>query len=260
MTRDGTTRAPNPDSVLTLALALILLALPTLAHAHPFGERFYAHRIVLRAREGALGIQYSTELPAATVMRRFAREVAGLEDVGPEQDRAFTERMLKEMAEGLSVLVSGEAVQVAWGPMEGQPSGVGTGEFFAYHLEAEIPVTWTDEPLEILVTNNNALDWPAYFSGWIFAEDGVAVAESSLAGMGEAAAGDDVFQLQDAWSRDPIYRDVAAAFTTAGPTPPETPAPEPTDPHTRQALIWLAAALLAGALMALAVSRLRAAR
>ena len=240
-------------------LALVLLAVPTLIQAHPFGERYYAHRIVLRAREGALGIQYSTELPAATVMRRFAREVAGLEEVGEDQDRAFTERMLKELSEGLTVLVDGEAVQVAWRPMESQPSGVGTGEFFAYHLEAEVPVTWADDPVEILVTNNNALDWPAYFSGWIFTEEGVDVLESSLAGIGSSASADDVFQLEDAWSRDPVYRDVAASFTVTQPVIEVVEDP-PMDPQTRRALIWLGIAILAGTFMALAVSRIRAAR
>jgi len=199
----------------TALLLLCLLLPPAAASGHPFGERYYAHRIVLRAHPAALGIQYSGEIPAGTVMQRFAAEVAGMAEVGEAEDRAFTERILAEMGSELTVYVNGEAAQLSWGPMEGQPSGVGTGEFFAYHLQAELPMTWTETPVDILVTNNYALDWPAYYSGWIFAEPGVAIVESSLRGMGETASRDDVFQLADAWSRNPVYRDVAARIAAA---------------------------------------------
>ncbi len=260
MTRDGTTRAVTPGRLLPLLVLGCLLAAPAAVRAHPFGERYYAHRIVLRAREGALGLQYSTEIPAGTVMRRFARDYSGLPEVGEEEDRAFTERMLTELASGLTVLVGGEAVQLTWGPMEGQPSGVGTGEFFAYHLQAEAPVVWGEAPTEILVTNDNSLDWPAYYSGWIFCEPGVAVGESSLRGIGEVASQEDVFQIADAWSRNPIYRDVAATFTV---TDAAGEAPEPaagTDGRRGWAWWWLVIAGAFVGVVGLVAMRVRAAR
>jgi hypothetical protein len=262
VTRDVTTRERPRGPVLGLALLAIAatVAVGGLAAAHPFGERFYAHRIVLRTGDGALGLQYSTEIPSATVMRRFADEVAGLDEVGEAEDRAFTERMLVELASNLAVHVDGEPVTLTWGPVPGQASGVGTGEFFAYHVQAELPLTWSEQPVEVLVTNDNALEWPAYYSGWIFTDGGVQVTRSSLQGIGQTASRDDVFQQADAWSRNPVYRDVAATFVAGGAALQEREAAAGAPPRlTRTALAWVAGGILALALF-LGLLRRRAAR
>ncbi len=256
MGRDVTTRIFVGAACRTLVVALCVAAPAAVALAHPFGERYYAHRVVLRAHEASLVLQYSGEIPAGTVMQRFAAEVAGVPEVGEAQDRAFTEQILAEMASELSVYLDGEAAQVSWGPREGQPSGVGTGEFFAYHLHAELPMAWTETPVEILVTNNYALDWPAYYSGWIFADPGVTIIESSLRGMGETASQDDVFQQADAWSRNPVYRDVAAQIAASPPQVEESAVEAPPQRSRR----WLLPTVLVAAVIAVGLTAMAARR
>lgn len=204
---------------------LITLVAPSTAGAHPFDARFYSHRIVVEARPGTLGVVVSMEIPAAIVMREFAGVYSDRDEVGEEQDREFAQRIFQRMGSQLRVLVSGENREMDWQPIPDVPNGVGNGRFFVYHLQATTPVTWGAEPTEVLITNDNEIDRPAYYSGWIFAEEGVYAMSSSLTGIGADAAAADAFEKAGAWSADPVNRDVSVAFRL-GP-PPDPAATQP---------------------------------
>lgn len=213
----------RPLSRTTIA-ALIVVALgfvPVVAHAHPFGDEYYAHRLVLRLHDTSLDIEYSTEVPAQEIMLQFARKFAGVADVGPEHDQEFADARYGELAEGLVVLLGDEVLELDWQPRTDVPNGVGNGRFFVYHLRATVQHQLTDAPIDILVTNDNAMNDAAYYSGWIFADPGIRVLGSSLEGMGAAASGKDVFQAEKAWSRDPVFRDISASLATGEGTPAE---------------------------------------
>jgi len=180
---------------------------------------------VLRAQEASLVVEYSIEIPAPTVMRRFARDFAAAADVGEDQDRVFAERIFGELGEQLFVMVDGAIADPQWTPANDVPNGVGNGRFFVYHVRATLPMSWTEQPAEVLVTNDNAIDEAAYYSGWVFADTGLKVLASSLTGLGaEAGGGKEVYEKEGAWSRDPVNRDLAV---TIGRAPPPPPAEEP---------------------------------
>jgi hypothetical protein len=213
--------------VIAAAVASLVAALLPCgrSYAHPFGDEYYSHRIVIRADAGTLTLEYSIEYPAQEIMLRFARDFAGTPEVGDDQDRQFAERVFTELGEGLFVLIDGTLTEVEWAPVPDVPNGVGTGRFFVYHIRATTPFRWGGEPVEILVTNDNAINEAAYFSGWIFAGPGLQVLHSSLEGLGiEAGGGREVYDKEGAWSRDPVNRDVSASITRgADPVAAEAP-------------------------------------
>lgn len=215
---DVTMQCPGRPPLL-IALSIVSLSVATTAAAHPFGDDEYAHRVVLRAHEASLRVEYSIEIPTQVIMLQFAHLYGG-SDVGDQQDEAFARRMFEELGANLSLVVGGSAVEVQWEPVPDVPNGVGTGRFFVYHIRATAPVTWSVEGVDLLLTNDNAVEKAAYYSGWIFADPGITVVASSLDGMGAAAAAGDVFNEESAWSRDSVYRDVAA---TIGITQPDLP-------------------------------------
>jgi len=212
-------RCPHRPPLPLVALIAALTVQAT-ASAHPFGDDEYAHRIVLRLHEASLGLEYSVEVPAQVIMQRFAHLYGGGAAVGEQQDEEFAAMIFAELADHLTLRVDGELVPLDWEPVPDVPNAVGTGRFFVYHLRASAPLSWSAEGLELLLTNDNAVADAAYYSGWIFADPGIAVQRSSLEGMGAAAAGGDVFNAEGAWSRDPVYRDVAATVAPARPEPP----------------------------------------
>ena len=205
---------------LLMGVLIASLGIATAASPHPFGEDEYAHRVVLRVHEASLRVEYSIEIPAQVVMLQFAHLYGGASEVGDQQDEAFARRMFEELGANLTLLVDGTVADPQWERVPDVPNGVGSGRFFVYHLRSTIPVTWSVEGVDLLLTNDNAVQKAAYYSGWIFADPGITVASSSLEGMGAAAAAGDVFNEESAWSRDPVYRDVAA---TIGVSPPELP-------------------------------------
>ncbi len=217
-------RPLSRTAIATLIGAVLGLA-PIVAHAHPFGDEYYAHRLVLRLHDTSLDIEYSTEVPAQEIMLQFARKFAGVPDVGPEHDQAFADARYADLAEGLVVILGDQVLDLDWQPLTDVPNGVGNGRFFVYHIRATVQHELTDEPIDILVTNDNAMREAAYYSGWIFADPGIRVIGSSLEGMGAAASGADVFQQEGAWSRDPIFRDIAASLATGEGTLAEEEAP-----------------------------------
>ncbi len=237
---DGTTRriarpprwsgATARVSIATVGILLITIAATSTAAAHPFDARFYSHRIVIEARPGTLGVVVSMEIPAAQVMKDFAAAFGDREEVGEEQDREFASQVFARMGQNLTVLVDGEVREMAWQPVPDVPNGVGNGRFFVYHVQATTPVTFGGEPTEVLVTNDNEIDRPAYYSGWVFAEDGVVAVESSLTGIGRDAAGDDAFDKAGAWSADPVNRDLAVTLRIGPPEPAEPAESAATDP------------------------------
>jgi len=207
--------------------------------AHPFGDDEYAHRAVLRLHDASLGVEYSVEVPAQVILLRFAHLFGGGTAVGDQQDAEFAAMMFEELGANVLLMVDGEPADLAWVPVPDVPNGVGTGRFFVYHLRASVPIDWPEDGVELLLTNDNAVEKAAYYSGWIFADPGLTVIDSSLEGMDASAAGGDVFNAEGAWSRDPVYRDVAV---TIGRTPP----PEP-DPTTR--FPWWIVVIPVGALV-----------
>ena len=224
---------PLSRTTIVTLIGVVLGLVPIVAHAHPFGDEYYAHRLVLRLHDTSLDIEYSTEVPAQEIMLQFARKFAGVPDVGPEHDQEFANARYEDLAVGLVVILGDEVLDLDWQPLTDVPNGVGNGRFFVYHIRATVQHELTDAPIDILVTNDNAMNEAAYYSGWIFADPGIRVLGSSLEGMAAAASGKDVFQQEGAWSRDPIFRDVSASLATGegtrgeaeGDDPPDSPFP-----------------------------------
>ena len=95
-------------SSLVLGITLVILAgLTTPAGAHPFGQQYYAHRLVVVGHADKLEFRYSCEIPGQEVMRRFALAYATADQVGEDEDKAFTDKTFAELGEGLFVLVDG---------------------------------------------------------------------------------------------------------------------------------------------------------
>ena len=236
---------PLPATAISALVGVVLCLVQPAATAHPFGDEYYAHRLVLRLHDTSIDLEYSTEIPAQEIMLQFARKYAGVAEVGSAQDEEFADARLAELGEGLVVILGDDLVDVDWQPMPDVPNGVGNGRFFVYHIRGTIPHTFTEDPTNILVTNDNNIKEVAYFSGWIFADPGIRVLTSSLEGMGAAASGKDVFQQEGAWSRDPIYRDIAATMAMGTPPGEGTEQGEGTDDKSAPFPIWILGILLA---------------
>jgi hypothetical protein len=238
---------PLSRTAIATLIALGIAVVPALARAHPFGDEYYAHRLVLRMHDTSLDIEYSTEIPAQEIMLQFARRFAGVADVGPQHDLEFASARYGELGDNLVVILGDEVLDLDWQPLSDVPNGVGNGRFFVYHIRATVPHTITDESLEVLVTNDNAMNEAAYYSGWIFADPGIRVVRSSLEGMGAAASGKDVFQQEGAWSRDPVYRDISAALVKGEGTPTEgeVEAADEGGPDTPSLPWWILGILIA---------------
>ncbi len=237
---------PLPRIALAALVGALLGLVQPIASAHPFGDEYYAHRLVLRLHDTSIDLEYSTEIPAQEIMLQFARKYAGVGEIGPEQDREFADQRLAEYGDGLVVILGDDVLDVDWQPVPDVPNGVGNGRFFVYHIRGTVPYTLTEDPVDILVTNDNNLREAAYYSGWIFADPGLRVVTSSLEGMGAAASGKDVFQQEGAWSRDPIFRDIAATLVKGPPAGEGTEAGEGTpDSAATPFPYWLLGILLA---------------
>lgn len=215
---------------------------PLGASAHPFGESFYSHRTVMRPSAGQLRIEYSAEIPITVIMRRFATQYSGYEEVGESEDAAFKAQIFAELSANLTLLVDGEAATVDWTPVPDVPNGVASERFFVYHLRADLPHQWNEEPTFVLLINDNFPDSAAYYSGWVYSGSGVQVVSTTAETLARDAGAADVSNLASAWSLDPIFRDLEAliAVKTEEPAIDEPALPTtPEEPRNRSFYWWI---------------------
>lgn len=199
--------------------AILVLAVASVAGAHPYGPEYYSFRTVVDAEGSTLRVTVAVEAPTPKVLQEFAVRYANVEEIGAKEDREFFELQLKRIAEGLSVTVDGEPLAVQWSPADSPINGRADERFFYYFVTFERTDALPAKACRLEVLNRAFADEQAYYSGWVKPHAAWSVAETNLALLGSAAAAEDVSTIKEAWSNDEDLRDLRVTLTPAGGTP-----------------------------------------
>ncbi len=194
-----------------LALGALAGPLAMPPRAHPFDNRFTGHQLEVALEPGHVRLAYVVEVPTEQALRDFARFVEGVERPGPAEQAAYTERTLRELADGLTLRVDGEPVAPTSLPVD-EASGVGDHRFIVYRLQLEAPLP--DGARTVHVVNANLPGDRALFFDQVWVDDALVVDASDLV---EAKAGAVSRDRAAQWRGDEDLREVRVAFRARGP-------------------------------------------
>ncbi len=202
------------------AWLLACLLLPVVAtiggsgSAHPFGSRYFAHRVVLRLEPDRASIEYLVEVPTSVVMREFYVTLSGRAP-STEEDARFTRDKLEALLDGLELRVDGRLLSWRNTTDPAQRNGVGDVNFFKYRLTATTVLDvepGTFHRLEFY--NYNYPAGEAYFNQELWVPDGVEVRAVSWWRSGKGDVAEDT---AGQWSRDGRLRDLVMEFAVVRP-------------------------------------------
>ena len=161
-------------SVPRVLLLLLLLVLPTVAIAHPYGAAYFGHHLRVTVTRDVVRVEYRAEVPTQQVMREMAEHRWEERRSGERAD--FTGAVLDKLQDGLHVRADGELLALERLPVD--PTGSGDATFFLYvlALEGALP----EGASRIDVTNDNFIDKSAYFAAEVLVADDLVVDACSL--------------------------------------------------------------------------------
>ena len=192
-------------------LLLALLGVGSPARAHPFDASFHGHQLEVELDGPTLRVGYAVEVPTLSALADLERFLEGVENPGPEHQRAYTERILDELHGGLVVQVDGQ--RVAMDRLEPvSESGVGDRRFITFRVlgEGALPPDATT----VHVVNANFPGEPGLFSTVVRVDDAVRVDDSDLLRWSDdQVVGNDVGR----WLAGEEQREVRVAFRRADP-------------------------------------------
>lgn len=111
----------------------MLLALLSLADAHPFSSNEYSYRTAVKVSDKGAVLLVVLEQPIQTVMRELDLEnVEGGKAAQRRKIDKYNERIWEQMGEGLTVTLDGQEISGTWRAIEHEMNGKAAEGFFVY--------------------------------------------------------------------------------------------------------------------------------
>ncbi len=182
---------------------------PATVSAHPFGSRYFAHRVVLRLHSDRVGLEYLIEVPTSVVMREFYVALNG-KTPSADEDARFTRDKIHALLDGLELRVDGQLLPWRNTTDPSLKNGVGDVNFFKYRITATAPLqVQPGKPHRLELFNFNYPAGEAYFSQELWASENVQVHDVSWWRVEKSGSVEDA---TGAWSRDGRLRDLSLSF------------------------------------------------
>lgn len=199
---------------MTPIVLLAALLAPPAADAHPFSKEEWSMRSSVKLTDRYLQAAMVLEIPVPVVLRDLDRRKGPRKEPSRAQVRAHDKAVWEAMAEGLTIAVDGEPLDVTFRAMKHPMNGKAAEGFFVYLVGAQIEreEAWGAE-LTVTLTNQGQPERTVWLSGSAEGRDGWTVtANSADELLKTTTAGKDPTKDTSVWTQDPALRTLTVSY------------------------------------------------